>query len=90
MAHALEVISRIPTSLDVTARLKAAIKFVVPAPRRGRALELLAKIDAILAEQGSPTQVFDEITELVGKEELQRVMSALGLDRGGSSVTPDE
>jgi len=82
MARALDCIALIPTSLDVTERLKAAIKFVVPAQRRARALELLAKIDAVLAEQGSPTRVFDEITELVGKEELRRVMAALGLDRG--------
>ena len=65
----------------MTERLKAAIKFAVPAPRRARALALFARFDAVLAEQGSPTKVFDEITELVGKEELRRIMSALGLDR---------
>ena len=65
-------------SLNHTQRLKAAIKYIVPAQRRPRVLELFRRFDTLQHSEREMTELMQEITELVGQQELKSVMIALG------------
>mmetsp|Transcript_23200 Transcript_23200/g.68162 ORF Transcript_23200/g.68162 Transcript_23200/m.68162 type:complete len:344 (-) Transcript_23200:293-1324(-) len=69
-------------ALDVTLRLKALIKYLVPWRDKEKANELFGWFDAALADnnQAAKDEALCEITSLVGQQTLVLVLSKLGVN----------
>ena len=86
MRRALAAVASIPASLSREGRLKAALKFVVPAPQRPQILQLFSHFDAATEEGNAAGRdaLMKGVVELVGYDFLQRLFVALGMQPSGS------